>query len=286
MNRLNLEDQIRVISALVEGNSIRSTVRMTGVAKKTVLKLLVNVGRVCWVYQHKNLTGLTTKRVECDEIWSFCYSKQGNIPDHLKGKYGVGDVWTWVAMDSDNKLVIAWNIGKRDAGTGFDFMHNLAKRLKNRIQLSTDGHRVYLDAVEGAFGSHIDYGQLVKIYGKGVDASPQHRYSPTECVGAQKHALIGRPRKGLISTSYVERQNLTMRMQMRRFTRLTNAFSKKISNHWWAVSLHFMAYNFCRVHGSLNGKTPAMAAGVTDNVWSIEDILRLLAWNRKVPQPL
>lgn len=269
-----MERQIQVISALVEGNSIRATVRMTGVAKDTVTKLLARIGQACAEFQDKVLRNLPCKKIQCDEIWSFCYAKEKNVPEELRGKFGYGDVWTWVAICADTKIIPCWRVGDRDAWNAQHFMYDLAARLSNRVQLTTDGHRVYLEAVDLAFGNQIDYAMLVKLYssdrGKG-----EVRYSPAQCIGARQIPLIGRPKRKDISTSYAERQNLTMRMQMRRFTRLTNAFSKKLENHRHAVALHFMHYNFCRIHQTLR-VTPAMAAGVTDHVLEIADIVALL----------
>jgi IS1 family transposase len=272
MNKLDIKTRSQVVAALVEGNSIRATVRMTGVAKKTVLRILCEVGEACWTYQQLNLKNLPCRRIQCDEIWSFCYAKDKNLPDNLKDKWGFGSVWTWTALCADTKLVPAWFVGKRDAHAAYAFMKDLAHRLKNRVQLTTDGHRAYLEAVENTFGDGIDFAQLVKIYR--ATPGPEGKYSPGECCGAVKTPVTGNVDQTHVSTSFVERQNLTMRMQMRRFTRLTNAFSKKLRNLQWAVALHFMHYNFCRIHQSLR-VTPAMAARVTDRVWEIEDVLRL-----------
>ncbi len=247
---------------------------MTGVAKDTVLKLLVSIGRACEEYQMRTLRHLPCKRIQCDEIWSFCYAKQKNVPADKQGQFGYGDVWTWTAMCADTKLVPSWRIGTRGAGTAYEFMHDLAERLAHRVQLTTDGHRVYVDAVESAFGSEIDYAMLVKLYGSDREES-EARYSPAECIGCRAIPISGNPKVKHISTSFVERQNLTMRMNMRRFTRLTNAFSKKVENHAAAVALHYMYYNFCRVHQTLR-VTPAMEAGITDHVWSLEEVARLL----------
>jgi len=246
---------------------------MTGVAKDTVLKLLVNIGHACVSYQDKALRNLTSKRIQCDEIWSFCYAKDKNVPADKRGTFGYGDVWTWVAIDPDTKLVASFMVGTRGAQTAKAFMDDLASRLANRVQLTTDGHRVYLQAVEDAFGNDIDYAMLVKLYGH--DSEPDTRYSPAECIGCREIGITGRPNPKHISTSHVERQNLTMRMSMRRFTRLTNAFSKKVDNHLWAIALHYMHYNFCRVHQTLR-VTPAMEAGVADHVWSLEEVAGLL----------
>jgi IS1 family transposase len=255
------------------GNSIRATYRMTDTAKGTVLKLLADVGKACMEYQDKTLRDLSCKRIQCDEIWSFCYSKEKNVPNNKKGKFGYGDVWTFTAICADSKLVPSWHIGRRDYENAYIFMKNLSDRLNSKVQLTTDGHKMYLWAVEDAFGSEIDFSQLVKLYGSSEES--EKRYSPAQCIGTQKIKINGNPDDKSISTSYVERQNLTMRMSMRRFTRLTNAFSKKVENLKYAVALHFMYYNFCRVHQSLR-VTPAMEAGVTDHIWEIEEIINLL----------
>jgi IS1 family transposase len=272
MNKLTREERVRVIAALVEGNSIRSTVRMTGISKTTISKLLVEIGTVCAEYHDKAVRNLKCKQVQCDEIWSFCYSKQQNVPEDKQGQFGIGDVWTWTAIDSDSKLTISWLIGKRDSAYATEFMKDVASRLANRAQLSTDGHNAYLVAVDEAFGSEIDYAMLIKLYGK---EGGEGRYSPAKCTGTKKQSITGKPVKGEISTSFVERQNLTMRMSMRRFTRLTNAFSKKIDNLRHSVALHFVYYNFCRIHQTLR-VSPAMAAGITKRLWNIEDIVKLL----------
>lgn len=272
MNRLSKQQRIQVITALVEGNSLRATARMCDVSFNTVLKLVPHIGIACMEFQDKALRNLTCKLIQCDEIWSFVGSKEKNTRPERKND-GWGDVWTWVAIDAETKLVPSFMVGNRGAQTAQRFMEDLASRLKNRIQLTTDGHRVYLQAVEDAFGSGIDYAMLVKMYGS--DRDTEATYSPSEWIGSQSVAITGNPKAENISTSYVERQNLTMRMQMRRFTRLTNAFSKKIENHFWAICLHYMHYNFCRIHKTLR-VTPAMAAGVTDHVWDIADIAALI----------
>lgn len=274
MNKLSKERQTQIVKALVEGNSLRATARMCGANVNTVMWLLEDIGRACAEYQNKALRNLTCKRIQCDEIWSFCYAKQKNVPDELQGKFGFGDVWTWVALDADTKLVVCWRVGGRNAWHAQHFMHDVASRLTNRVQLTTDGHRVYLDAVEAAFGENIDYAMLVKLYSSDR-AEGETRYSPPDFVQCRSVAIKGNPKQRHISTSYVERQNLTMRMQMRRFTRLTNAFSKKLENHSAAIALHYMHYNFCRIHQSLR-ITPAMAAGVTDHVWTIPEVIDLL----------
>ncbi|MGD0625063.1 MAG: IS1 family transposase [Thermodesulfobacteriota bacterium] len=273
MNTLKPEKQKQVLSALVEGNSIRATCRITGAAKGTALKLLEAVGRACAEYQDKAFRNLSCKRLQCDEIWAFCYAKEKNVPKDKKGKFGYGDVWTFTALCADSKLVPSWRLGQRDLYNATAFMKDLAGRLKNKIQLTTDGHRIYLDAVENAFGSEVDFSQLIKLYGSSPES--EVRYSPAECIGIEIKDVQGNPDHEHVSTSFVERQNLTMRMNMRRFTRLTNAFSKKVENLGHAVALHFMYYNFCRVHQTLR-VTPAMEARVTDHVWGIEDLLSLI----------
>lgn len=280
MNRLSDERRTRIIAALVEGNSVRATCRLTGTAKGTVLKLLAEIGAVCQAYQQAAFVNLPCKTVQCDEIWSFVSAKEKNVPREERGQ-GRGDAWTWTAICADTKLVPSWYVGSRDAVAAYCFMEDLASRLANRIQLTTDGHRAYLTAVEGAFGwNGVDYAMLVKLYGQPQDGTI--RYSPPKLISTEKTWVMGDPEEAKVSTSYVERQNLTMRMGMRRFTRLTNAFSKKLENHQHAVSLHFMHYNYCRPHTTLtkaNGgihKTPAMAAGLTDHVWKVYEIVSLL----------
>ncbi|MGI8605370.1 MAG: IS1 family transposase [Verrucomicrobiales bacterium] len=273
MNKLSTEERTRVVAALVEGNSLRAITRMTGVHRTTIMKLLVDLGTVCWSYQEKAFRNLRCRRIQCDEIWSFVYAKEKNCTAELK-ENGAGDCWTWVALDADTKLVPCWLVGRRDAGTAYHFIHDLKDRLANRVQLTTDGHKAYVSAVEDAFGADIDYSMLIKIYGNASEG-PEVRYSPAQCMGAKKTVIAGEPDFKQVSTSFVERQNLTMRMQMRRFTRLTNAFSKKIENHEHNLALHYMFYNFGRIHQTLR-ITPAMAAGVSDHVWSVEEILGLL----------
>lgn len=274
MNRLSIEERARILGCLVEGNSMRATTRMTGASINTVTKLLVDVGAACAEFQHKTLRSLPCKRIQCDEIWSFCGMKQRNVPKAQKGVNGIGDVWTWTAICADTKLVPSFYVGKRDARSANMFVQDLAWRMAGRIQLTTDGHKGYLDAVEGAFGKDIDYAMLVKLYAQASGNMNERRYSSGECCGTIKGAVCGQPDEFLVSTSYVERQNLTMRMGMRRFTRLTNGFSKKIENLEHAVALHFMHYNFARIHKTLR-VTPAMEAGVSDHVWSLEDIANL-----------
>jgi IS1 family transposase len=278
MNKLTTAKRAQVIRCLVDGNGIRATVRITGVAKDTVTKLLVDLGEVCSAYQDRVMRDLPCKRIQLDEIWAFCYAKEKNVPEEKKGQPGYGDLWTWVAIDADTKLVPAWLVGGRDSEYAHAFVMDLRKRLANRVQLTSDGHKPYLEAVEQAFGADVDYAMLVKLYGgsgEGEAGTAQRKYSPGECVGTRKSTVAGSPDPEHVSTSFAERQNLTMRMAMRRFTRLTNAFSKKLSNHEASVALHFMNYNFCRIHQTLR-VTPAMAAGVTDRLWEIENIVVLL----------
>ncbi len=274
MNRLDIKKQAQIVAALVEGNSIRATCRMTGAAKGTVLKLLAEVGKACVEYQNVAFRNLPCTKIQCDEIWAFCYAKSKNVPEDKKDKFGYGDVWTFTALCADTKLVPTWYIGNRNIECATVFMKDLESRLANRVQLTTDGHAMYLDAVPKAFGKEIDYAQLIKIYGNNPES--EIRYSPADCTGVRAKEVIGYPEGKNVSTSYVERQNLTMRMNMRRFTRLTNAFSKKVQNLGHAVALHFMYYNFCRIHQSLR-VTPAMKAKVTDHLWEIEDILALIS---------
>jgi IS1 family transposase len=273
MNKLSIEKQVQVVAALVEGNSLRSVTRMTGVHRTTVMKLLVELGDACAAYQSEHFQNLPCTKIQCDEIWSFCYAKEKNVPDDKKGQLGYGDVWTWVAIDADTKLVPCWHVGARDAGAAYEFVHDLKSRLANRVQLTTDGLKLYLQPVEDAFGGNVDYSMLVKMYGapRGTEA----HYSPAVCIGCATLHVSGNPDPAEISTSYVERQNLTMRMSMRRFTRLTNGHSKKLQNHEAAIAVHYMFYNYCRIHSSLRC-TPAMAAGVADHVWSLEEVIGLL----------
>lgn len=273
-NRLGTAQRVAVVKALVEGNSVRSTVRLTGVAKNTVQKLVLDLGAACAGYMDEHLRNLPCKRVQCDEIWSFVAAKDKNVTPALREKNpNAGSVWTWTALCADTKLIIACLVGSRDAGCAHEFMQDVASRLKNRVQLTTDGHKPYLAAVEDAFGSDIDYAQLVKIYGASAD--DERRYSPAQCIGAVPTTIMGNPNPKHVSTSYVERQNLTMRMSIRRFTRLTNGFSRKIENHMAAVALYFMWYNFGRIHQTLR-VTPAMEAGVSDHAWTVEEIVGLL----------
>ena len=274
MNRLSLEKRAQIIGLLVEGNSLRATSRLANASINTVTKLLIDMGTACQKYHDEHVRGITTKRVQCDEIWTFVYAKDKNLPENLRGKFGLGSIWTWVAIDSDSKFAISWLVGNRDAEYARLFIQDVASRLKNRVQLTTDGFRPYLEAVEESFGADIDYAQLIKLYGPSLEG--ETRYSPAVCNGANKAVVMGKPDKKKISTSHVERQNLTMRMAMRRFTRLTNAFSKKVENHAHAIALHLMYYNFVRIHKTLR-VTPAMELGLTKKLWSIEDLVGLLS---------
>jgi IS1 family transposase len=275
MNRLAKEQQIRVVAALVEGNSIRATVRMTGVAKNTVVKLLLDLADACAAYHNRSVRNLKVRRLQCDEIWNFVGAKAKNATPERKAE-GWGDTWTWTALDADTKLCVSYLVGGRDLSWATEFMVDCADRISNRVQITTDGHKAYMEAVETAFGADVDYAQLQKIYG--APAENHTRYSPATCIGCDMKVVSGNPDPKHVSTSYVERQNLSMRMSVRRFTRLTNAFSKKVENHAAAVALWFMYYNFCRVHQTLR-VTPAMEAGISKHVWSIEELVSLLNSN-------
>jgi IS1 family transposase len=267
-----MEQKTRVVAALVEGNSIRSTVRLTGVSKNTVIKLLLDLADACAAYHDANVRNLKVRRLQCDEIWQYVGSKAKNTRPEKKA-IGWGDVWTWTALDADTKLCVSYLVGGRDLGWAKEFMHDCASRIRNRVQITTDGHKAYLEAVESAFGADIDYAQLHKVYG--APNENETRYSPAVCIGCDMKVVSGDPDPKYVSTSFVERQNLSMRMSIRRFTRLTNAFSKKIENHAAAVALWFMYYNFCRVHTTLR-VTPAMESGISNHVWSIEELCGLL----------
>jgi IS1 family transposase len=276
MNRMSLERRAQVLRCLCEGNGILATVRMTGAAKNSIVKLLADVGSACLDYQDEHLNDLPCRRIQCDEIWSFCYAKAKNVPEDKQGQFGYGDVWTWTAIDADTKLIPCWTVGRRTLDDAKDFMLNLAARLRYRPQISTDGLGHYIPAIELAFAGEVDYAMIVKTFGdEGGKSQQERKYSPGEVSAVQKVRIHGNPVKADVSTSYVERQNLTMRMSMRRYTRLTNGHSKKVENHMHMTSLHFMFYNFARPHASLKGKTPAMAAGVSDHVWSMEEIAAL-----------
>lgn len=272
MNKLPTAKRAQIIGLLVEGTSLRATSRLADVSINTVTKLLVDVGTACAAFQDKALRNLPCKRVQVDEIWSFVYAKEKNVTSAKAAPDKAGDVWTWTAIDADTKLVASWMVGDRSYMTARVFIDNLADRMANRIQLTSDGHRAYVQAVEESFGGAVDYAQLIKVYGAAPES--EKRYSAAECIGTETKYVTGNPDPRHVSTSYVERQNLTMRMSMRRFTRLTNAFSKKVENHAHAIALHFMYYNFGRIHKSLR-VTPAMAASVSDHVWTLEEIAAL-----------
>lgn len=273
MNRLSLQDRAKIIHLLCEGNSLRATSRIADVSINTVTKLLVDIGTACQKYHDEHVRNVAAKRIQCDEIWSFVYAKKKNVPEEMQDTFGVGDVWTWTAIDADSKLIVSYLVGMRDAEYAKEFMNDVASRLKHRVQLTTDGHKAYLEAVEDAFGADIDYAQLIKIYGSSPEG--EKRYSPAEVVETRRERVMGNPDLRQTSTSYVERQNLTMRMCMRRFTRLTNGFSKKVENHAHAIALHFMYYNFVRIHKTLR-VTPAMEAGLTNHLWTVEDLAKLI----------
>lgn len=276
MNKLPLQKRVQILSMLCEGSSMRSISRVCDVSINTVSKMLVDAGQVCAAYHDQYVRGLTCKRVQCDEIWSFCYSKDKNVKGAKAAPEGAGNVWTWTALDADTKLMCTWAVGGRDAESARNIMEDLQSRVKTRMQITTDGLRLYLDAVQEAFGDDgADFAQLIKIFGAPEGKGSERRYSPAECVGTKKIAVDGNPDIKHVSTSYVERQNLNMRMGMRRFTRLTNAFSKKLENHCHALALYFMFYNFARIHKTLK-VSPAMAAGITDKLWSMEDIVALI----------
>lgn len=274
MNKLPLAKRVQILSMLCEGSSMRSISRVADVSINTVSKLLVDAGKACATFHDDTVRGVTSKRIQCDEIWSFTYAKAKNVATAKAAPEEAGDTWTWTALDADSKLIVSWLVGGRDSEYAMAFMDDLRSRLANRVQLTTDGHRAYLEAVEGAFGGDVDYAMLVKLYGAAPE-SFKGRYSPAECIGARKDRIEGNPDKAHVSTSYVERQNLTMRMHMRRFTRLTNAFSKKFENHVHMVALYTVWYNFVKMHKTLR-MTPAMAAGVTDRLWSMEDVAALV----------
>jgi IS1 family transposase len=273
MNKLDRKTRAKILHLLCEGQSIRAITRLTGCSKNTVAKLLVEAGHACAAYQDKTLRNLPCKHVQMDEIWSFVYAKNDNVKHAKAAPATAGDVWTWTAICADTKLIVSWLLGARDTGAAVAFVGDLRDRLANRVQLTSDGHRPYLTAVDAAFGDDVDYAMLVKIYG--ADPQAEVRYSPAKCLGAEKKPKIGNPDPKHISTSYAERSNLTMRMHMRRFTRLTNAFSKKVENHAAAIALHTMYYNFVRIHQTLK-VTPAMAAGVTAKLWEMDDLVAML----------
>jgi IS1 family transposase len=291
MNKLSIAKRAQILSMLVEGSSMRSVSRVADVSINTVAKLLADAGEVCAAFHDETVRGVKSKRVQCDEIWSFVYAKKRNVEDAKAAPDGAGDAWTWTALDADTKLIVSFLVANRDAPSAQTFMQDVASRLANRVQLTTDNLRSYLDAVEDAFGGDIDYAKLIKLYGEGPASAG--RYSPAECTGTKKVRMMGDPDPKHISTSYVERQNLTMRMSMRRFTRLTNAFSKKLEPHMDMVALYTVWYNFARMHKTLRC-SPAMAAGLSQTLWSMEDVVGLIdaravkpnrprVYNKKVP---
>jgi len=274
MNKLQISKRTQIVQLLVEGMSLRAISRVADVSINTVTKLLVEVGTACEKFHDEQVVNVNSQRVQCDEIWSFVYAKDKNVEYAAAAPEGAGDAWTWTAIDADTKLIVSWFVGSRDADSANVFMQDVASRIKNRVQLTTDGYKPYLKAVDDAFDGEIDFAQLIKIYGTPQGDGNEKRYSPAECTGSEKKIIIGRPDETFISTSYIERQNLTMRMHMRRFTRLTNAFSKKIENHCHAVALHFVYYNFCKVHKTLR-VTPAMEAKLAVKPMSIEGLVRM-----------
>ena len=280
MNKLPLKTRTLILNMLCEGQSMRATARLADVSFNTVAKLLIDAGKVAADLHDEMVQGVTASRIQCDEIWSFTYAKQKNVPNAKAAPTEAGDTWTWTALDSDSKLIVSWLVGGRDGEYAIEFMDDLRSRLANRVQLTTDGHKAYLEAVEGAFGGDVDYAQLIKLYG---DAPQKEaRYSPPECVGTRKRRVEGKPDRRHVSTSHVERHNLSMRMHMRRFTRLTNAFSKKFENHMHMVALYTLWYNFIRIHKSLR-VTPAMEAGLSKTVWDMEDLVRIM--DERAPKP-
>lgn len=275
MNKLSREDRARILHLLCEGQSIRATVRLTGASKNTIAKLLVTAGQACMAYQDRTLVNLQGRRWQVDELWSFVGAKEKNVPQSRKGDGTMGDVWTWVALDAESKLVGAWYIGDRGAEAAMFFMDNLAKRLANRVQLTSDGHKAYLDAVEGAFGLDVDYAMLQKIYGQSFEKGPQKQYSQPECIGCKKQRIEGKPDPKHVSTSYVERNNGIIRQHCKRYARLTHAFSKKVENHVFAFALHTMYHNFVKVSGA-HRMSPAMAAGVEKRLWEMSDLVAMI----------
>jgi IS1 family transposase len=279
VNKLPATERARILHLLCEGSSIHAVTRLTGASKNTVAKILIDAGKACAAYHDEHVRGVKARRVQVDEIWSFTYAKQRNVPTAKAAPEDAGDTWTWTALDAETKLIVSWLVGGRDGEYAAAFVDDLRPRLANRVQLTSDGHSPYLEAVEDAFGDDIDYAMLVKLYGaapaEGAPGSAQRRYSPGQCIGTRKATITGKPDPAHISTSYAERQNLTMRMHMRRFTRLTNGFSKRVENHAHSMALFVMYYNFVRIHKTLR-VTPAMAAGVTNRLWEIGDIVALL----------
>jgi IS1 family transposase len=282
INKLSRPDRVQIISLLVEGMSLRAITRVTGKSINTVTKLLVDAGRACDAYQSRAFRGLACKRIQLDEIWAFCYAKAANLPTAKAAPAQAGDIWTFVALDQDTKLVPSWLVGPRDFLSARIFVEDLERRLANRVQITSDGYRPYLTAVPQTFRGKVDYAMLIKHYAAPLpEAEASRRYSPTKCIGTEREVISGNPDQSKIGTSHIERQNLTMRMNIRRFTRLTNAFSKKAENHAHAVALHFMAYNFVRIHKTLEC-SPAMAAGISDRLWDIVDVVRVVEdWESK-----
>ena len=283
MNKMPLKTRALILNMLCEGQSMRATARLADVSFNTVAKLLIDAGKVCADLHDELVQGVTASRIQCDEIWAFTYAKQKNVAGAKAAPPEAGDTWTWTALDSDSKLIVSWLVGGRDGEYAVAFMDDLHSRLANRVQLTTDGHKAYLEAVEGAFGADVDYAQLIKLYGEPTGQKGHERkYSPSECTGTRKRRVEGSPDLSAVSTSHVERQNLTMRMHMRRFTRLTNGFSKKVENHMHMVALYTMFYNFCRIHKTLR-VTPAMEAGLSKTVWDMEDLVRIM--DERAPKP-
>jgi IS1 family transposase len=286
MNKLPIAKRVQILSMLCEGSSMRAITRVTGVSINTVTKLLVDAGKACDAYHDEHVRGVKATRIQCDEVWAFCYSKQKNVATAKAAPEGAGDVWTWTALEADSKLLVSYMVGGRDSDYALALMDDLRGRLANKVQLTTDGHKAYLSAVEDTFGADIDYAMLVKLYGAGpatTDDAAGRRYSPAECVGIRKETITGKPDPKHVSTSYVERSNLSIRMHNRRFTRLTNAHSKKLENHIWGVALHVMFYNFVRIHSTLR-TSPAMAAGITDRLWDMTDIIAIIDTREAAPK--